>query len=243
MPLTLLKQSAIDRIWVGLNDAGALEAYRLGQFGFGPQHTQASRLDVGRTPVLDGSSARPNLAERETANAIAVYTWLEQLTPAQAADGQLWTSLCHMEFPVYCKSRWTISPSSVRSHWFVEGIGLAGLRRNAIARLWWAAYLTLQPSRDSELAFLRQDEPWTFLKVMFSNQDVYQGLMERSFGSDYTVRICVLEVLRVVQQDGGVISSELVTKLLKEANLQSSFRELGVLTPEELLALLRSAIR
>ena len=145
----------------------------------------------------------------------------------QARDTRLWAYLTHVTFPEYTRSRWPIpgeiqkARRSIADHWFVKGRGLASLRRNAIARLWWAARLTHKPWEMAGFEIFEQSDPYTYLRVLFSNQDVYQGLLERSYGSSRAIMMPVLEVIR---RRGIGVSSKFVTELTREVNLMCASR-------------------
>ena len=70
-------------------------------------------------------------------------------------------------------------------HWFISGKGLAALRRNAVARLWWAAHLTCAPwESDPKLAPFKNADRYFYTKVLLRSQQVFQDTIERDFGRD-----------------------------------------------------------
>jgi hypothetical protein len=99
-------------------------------------------------------------ASNDLENAIAIYEAFPNLNEAQAADQKLWTYLTHVTLRDYVQARWPLagSPEQIESdkdakaaavrsilwHWFASGNDRM-LRRNAIARLWWAVHLTRAP--------------------------------------------------------------------------------------------------
>lgn len=180
-------------------------------------------------------------------NSIRVHQWLRHLPRAAATDARLWTYLSHAEYFEYCRARWDV-PSDIEaarraivSHWFVGG-GRGGLRRNAVARLWWAAALTFAPwDMDSELDHWRKPDPYHFTRVLLSNQDVYQGVVERRFGSSLRVRILLLQA---IDEIGATAlpsgASRFVTAFLKGVNLLSAHTEIEGLPCDVAYARLRS---
>lgn len=243
MTLQVLTEAAVDRLRHRV-DGLVLTEYSSGQIQLNAADLRRTVIEPrGAAPLLEPGSGRQGLAGREVKNAVAVYEWLDALTPRQAADPRLWTTLCHVEFAGYCASRWKVTARSIKSHWFVDGVGLAGLRRNAIARLWWAVKLSRRPGPDHpSLGFLASRAEWSMLEALFANQDIYQGLMERSFGSDEIVRYSVLSVLDDARRAGQELTSDLVTKALKAVNLTCSYREVGVTDPQVLRGQLSAAI-
>lgn len=127
-------------------------------------------------------------------------------------------------------------------HWFVKGGGLGALRRNAIARLWWAAHLTYAPwTRDDRFASAKQDDPWYYTRILLANQDIYLGLIERSFGSD---RGIMLGALKVIGSDAKRrATSPFAKALTKEINLICSYRELGAMPFENMVSLIEETAR
>lgn len=225
-----------------------LAAYRSGpSFTFTDAEMLASQMMVESTPPeLDGRKHKQILAETEFENARRVYEYVGPIEEAGARDPRLWVALAHTVFHEYCRQRWRPPGdniekwrSAVCDHWFVEG-GLAALRRHAIARLWWAAHLTRQPTeQEAHLAAARTADEWHYTRLLLANQDVFQGLVERKFGSD---RGILLAALAVIGKDrAGRATSPFATALTKEINLTCSYRELGVLPFADLVLLLEEA--
>jgi len=206
-------------------------------------------LDTALGPGTEFPSLSGKKAADDVGDAIFVFNYLSDLKPSQAVDERLWTHLTHVTFADYCSRRWPVDTGRprekledhVRSHWFVQG-GRGGLRRNAIARLWWAAHLTVAPmENDDRLSeFLRgrweEEDRFRYTRVLLSNQDIYQGLIERRFGSSDRVRMITLEVLR--GDRGGSKSIGGVAKaVFKQLNLVSSYRELPCMPCEQIFEL------
>lgn len=150
-----------------------------------------------KAPDLDlNGQGRLNDAE----NALKIYAYLGRLTRTQAADLRLWVTLTHTIFWDYCLKRWPAAEKSsdyVLEHWFEKrGGGLAALRRNAISRLWWAAHLTVAPwERDSELNVFKSSDRARYTRVLLSQQQIFSDVIERSYGSNLRIRICLLDAL------------------------------------------------
>lgn len=190
-------------------------------------------LVVGKDPPKD-----------DTENAIAVHRFLPGLQPWDAADRRLWAWFCHGPYFEYSKARWEIPSNDdravehVRTHWFVDGAGLNALRRNAIARLWWAAHLTHAPwMREGLDSVRKRDDEYFFTRILLKNQDIYQGLVERLFGSDTKVLIAALQV--IAEDEKKRATSDFSPAFGKEVNLQAAFTQWGSLKYNDLVARMR----
>lgn len=70
-------------------------------------------------------------------NSELIFQALKDLTPADATDERLWTTLCLNQYKSYILARWpNISDGK---HFFCEG-NRSLTRDNGIARLWWARH-------------------------------------------------------------------------------------------------------
>ena len=139
-------------------------------------------------------------SEDEVDNAIKVYEYLGPLDRTQAADPRLWTTLTHTTFWDYCQRRWPAGkkgPEYILEHWFEKpGGGLGALRRNAISRLWWAAHLTVAPwDQDIELLHLKSSDRFKFTRVLLSQAQIFQDVIEREYGSNLRIRTLLLNSL------------------------------------------------
>ncbi len=204
--------------------------------------------------TLDVSDAIPELdpsVNADTENAIKVYEFLDNLDKTQASDKRLWIYLSHVTFRKYTIGRWEIKASAedltynseakrkaisyIAEHWFLSG-NARSLRRHSIARLWWAAYLTVAPwERDSEyFGELEDEDRYKYTRVVFSTQDIAQNLLERRLGWSDRILIAVLEYLR--QNPEVAQNREHMRNLVKELNLILGYRKLATLSFSELLA-------
>jgi hypothetical protein len=148
------------------------------------------------------AGTKQDVAAHDAENAILIYGYLGPLTRTQAADARLWTTLAHTTFWGYTRARWGEQDrqrltSAVLRHWFVpEGAGKAALRTQSISRLWWAAHLTHAPwEQDAELSVFKTADRFRFTRILLRRQQIYFDLIERNYGSDLRLRICVLDAL------------------------------------------------
>lgn len=205
--LHVLKKSCLLRLRAELKQSpDRVKRYSSGQpFELDPEKDLLrSVIEVPEQPPelrIDGGPS-----ECDGVNAERMYQFLPDLNPLMAADERLWAALAHREFMGYTLQRWpnTASPGYIIEHWFMDGRGLAALRRNAIARLWWAAHLTRAPwEHDPELKFLQKPDPYYFTRVLMASQQVSFDILERSFGSDLRLRTCFLSALDEKFREGA----------------------------------------
>jgi hypothetical protein len=220
------------------HDDRALEAYAgASPFpGISDADLMNTTIQVPDTPpqlVVAGHSRQERPAQ-DAENAILVYRYLETLTRTQAADPRLWVSLAHTTFFEYVKARWGVTDraglrKSVLGNWFLpRGQGKAALRRQAISRLWWAAYLTHAPWKENpELEVFKTADEFRFTRILFRQQQIYVDLIERNYGSDLRLRICLLDSLdkylvTVTRRDDlSREASKLLNLLLKHRQVAS----------------------
>jgi hypothetical protein len=120
-------------------------------------------------------------------NAIRIHKWLRALPASTAMEERLWACLAHVTFADYMRARWPAESDGVVSRRYLfDGSSFGALARHGIARLWWAGYLTHDPTRL---------DPYELTKTMFLRQDVQLALMDRAIGKCATVRTAVLEFL------------------------------------------------
>jgi hypothetical protein len=198
----------------------------------------------GRVPELlrpDGSAP----VEDDAKNAILVYKYLGPMTAEQAADRRLWSYLTHTDFRLYTYRRWG-EPKTlnvVRNRWFMRQ-GRQGLLGNAMARLWWGTHLTHAPwERDSYLESLGKEglDEFTYTRWLYKNQNIFQGVVARRFGSSLRLRIAFLEAMRRRASDFANLS-DLSEQVERRINLVCSYRELAELPFETLMSILEGMV-
>lgn len=201
----------------------------------------------GKIPTLNSDS--------DTENAIRLYEYYKPLNETQASDSRFWTYLAHVTFRSYVMSRWPFKYSyeetikdpilkqtainSVVDHWFISGNDRA-LRRHALARLWWAAHMTVRPwEKDPDyFSSIVNEDPYAYLKVLFSAEDIFQSILERKTYRDKRVFITLLEFLR--KNPKVIKSRSLFRGLMKELNLVCSVKKLSAMQFGDLYVLIES---
>lgn len=248
-PVPFLKQMYFTSLLGNLTNAQGREVYRAhDEFPVDPDGL------IRRTSIQWGEGSIPELEmpgcpERQRAgsdsnNSVRVHQALSDLTPMQATDQRFWGYLSHAPFFAYTKWRWPLAHASakggetetnqLRSRWF--GIGRGGLRRNSIARLWWAAHLTFAPWRSyPDLGHLESDDGYSLTRVLWSNQDVYQGILERSYGRSGVVRACALHTIRDYTREQSI--GQFAKPFMKAINILCKSTELSNLPGRDLTTL------
>lgn len=154
-------------------------------------------------------------------NSIEIFKQLSSLDKVQANDKRLWVSLTHTRFYNYVWQRWNfaseeISDDKIKDRYHFEGAGIDSRTGNAISRLWWTAKVTYNSKRSDEFELTR---------LIWEKQDLWTGLMERSF-STYP---------NVVQ---GFLEFYKLNKQLKEDEIRLMHRGLNAIGGVKMLPLL-----
>ena len=242
--LSILTTSAEAALLARLDSAAGIGIYRnADQFeDFRPSDLHETRVELPEgLPDLSMDIDLVHLRARSDAgNAERLFRSLSHLKPVYATDRRLWAAMCHGQYWRYTRWRFPGIPDGdraqtfIRSHWFVAGGGLGGLRRNAVARLWWAAYLTVAPwERDPALEFLSHPDRFHYTKILLSSQQVYQDVIERDFGSSLHLRICLLDAFGR-HRDAVSSADTLISRTCARLNLQLEYRHLLTLPPREM---------
>lgn len=207
-----------------------------------------SKIPILKTPKNDPASA-------DLENAIVLHSYYPNLDETQASDPRLWTYLSHVDFRRYTLARWGLkgAPKDIlkdgdskqkaitylQEHWFSTYNDLKGLRRNAIARLWWAAHLTYAPwERDPQFfSSLKKDDPYYYTRVLFQTQDIYQSVLERALGRSEHILISILDYLARNPEFSNVRNN--VRSLVKELNLVYGTKKIIALDQKQLATLIQ----
>lgn len=120
---------------------------------------------------------RGNSVADDCENSIALFSRFESLSPRLAAQETLWCCLCHsvLEFYKYTRERWKttdadVSAEKIRAHFF--GRIDSDLRtENALARLWWGAFV----SADNRF---RDDRRFRLTRVLWKNTMRFTDFMD-----------------------------------------------------------------
>jgi len=156
----------------------------------------ATEIEFGYFPLLLDEEGKP-LDDLSASKRI--FDCFGMLTPVQARDERMWTWLTHTHGYCYTRARWKINKLGtlkkpkefVTRRFFLTG-GVGGLSRNALARLWWFAYLTHDP---------QLSDPYEYTGMLLRNQNINVGLFERNLGKNPEI------VKRVVKHISAQVDS------------------------------------
>lgn len=166
----------------------------MGFFG-DKQFFKESRIE-GNPPELDADSD-------EFTNVTLFYdAFRDKLSPKQASNPYLWAYLTHFQYWDFATKRWAkegMSTDTIKQRFFcsfltrnAEG-NRVGFLRNAVARLWWMGYLTYQEER--------RGNPYELTKLLTSNSDITQQILERNFSMNRNVTMGILEAILEINND------------------------------------------
>lgn len=194
-------------------------------------------LESNNVDVSDIAPVLSPKAEDDATNAEKLFNYLK-ISPVQASDPRLWAYLTHVTFCEYVKARWPIDDDDkdkvqkVKDRWLATR-NSRSYERNAIARLWWAAYSTVAPW-ENDVYFKSlpdQSDRFVYTKVMFSKQDIATNLLDRRFGRSQHIIIAILEFIRTHKE---LETRNLYRSFFKEINLMLSYCKLMNLSLEQL---------
>ncbi len=133
--------------------------------------------------------------DTDAQNAKTIYSNLKNLTPTQAVNSELWAYMTHIKFATYMGTRWNVKNNSeekkletvIRQRYFANRNDSKGVCRNGIARLWWAGYWGYDESRQ---------DPFELVDIIFSQQEIYEHVSERSFNRNKNILLASLEAIK-----------------------------------------------
>lgn len=161
-------------------------------------------------------------------NAISLYENLTGMNETIASDPRLWTYLTHVKFWKYMKERWPVEElkrpqGRIIDRYHMKYLNLASLVRNGISRLWWYSHLTFDE---------RRKDKYELTRILLSKADIAVGILERTFGSNFNIRVALLEFLR----DNPVISDKEDSwrQLFIQVNLLGGVKNLPFLSKDDI---------
>ncbi|MCM3186378.1 DUF6339 family protein [Priestia megaterium] len=189
MKIHYLKDSSLDRLKsdiIANTERYSKNTPWLNEYFEGEDWSLVSKVVTNEIILKNSDSPRRHY---DADNAISIHKALD-LTITQAIDERLWAYLTHVTFWDYMKNRWNVSklekPKEVIKERYFFGGGDRRFTRNGIARLWWAAQITKDETRD---------DPYELTKILFTTQDIAQNLLERNFSRNTDLSKSILSVL------------------------------------------------
>jgi len=179
---------------------------------------QENPLIISNDLVLDPK------VDSDLENSIKIFDLFNGLDLVQANDRRLWVTLTHTTFFNYSRQRWFKdghSDKQIMRRFHFEGASLEARMRNSISRLWWAAKITYDSTRN---------DPYELTKLLWSKQDIYQNLVERSYGTYDSVVKGFLEFY----SEHGTLKEDQVRKLFTALNSIGGVKVLSVHSKNEI---------
>ena len=223
-----------------------LEDYYKDSIDYGEDATWALRVELeGELPELIPDRSA------DAFNAVALHSYLSGLDETQASGKRLWAYLAHVPFRSYVQNRWKLPAEledlpvsqdvrkkvsdSILLHWFINGNDSRALKRHSLARLWWAAHLTVAPwERSDEFASLRDEDRYVFTKFLLSNETLYTEVLERTIGNNRHILIALLQYFRLHPEQ---INRKYLRPIMKELNLISGVKKVALMGYDEVYQL------
>lgn len=172
-------------------------------------------------------------------NCIIITQHLSQLSPAEATDERLWTTLCFRELSKYVNVRWPLARAHnpvnyVNDHWFAKN-NRNRIRDNAISRLWWMGRIAnLVPGTTFE----------NVLDTLFFNSDYRSSLIERSSSaSALNVVAVILQISQKYFSTGHEYNRDSFRSFMKAVDMMGKRANLTSLDDETLNSLLEPLYR
>ena len=135
-------------------------------------------------------------------NAINLYQSAKNLPENVATNYHLWTALCHDAFYEYVQKRWGLETpddnsksTTIGERFFATTSRKSLYYGNAVARLWWSAYLTYDEKNTSD--------PFYYTKILFKAQQTQKDLFDQPFSMNRVVTKGMLSALEPIQQKKG----------------------------------------
>lgn len=259
--IKIFKQAHIRNMIEGLVTGETLHEY------FEPESVLPDGCEWESTVEFDGEKIELDLGEegcvveKDLNNSIKLYESMKGMTGVQASDSRLWTHMTHVELRDYVQKRWPLkvtldeinkmeslkkrTTSFILEHWFVNGTDRA-LRRNAVARLWWAVHLTTSPWEQFPERFAdlhTSDDPYKYTRTIYETQDIFQQVLERGLGREPIILVSILDCIERNKEADKLPTRKEVRFVMKELNLMSGIKNLALMPQNELRELLENLFK
>jgi len=163
----------------------------------------------GDFPIFDLVRDLQNPQETDFQNVVVLYSSLRTITESMATDERLWAGLALGQFWNYTQYRWfsngQFTVDTIRSHFYFGTGTKRSLTRNAIARLWWVARLSVDATRENEFEF-------TALLCEASSYII--DILERNTSNNPTIIHGFLEAILYIRSQGVTITRNIVRDLI-----------------------------
>ncbi len=184
-----------------------------------------ARVPIHLEPTASGA---PRGADRQ---ALCFYANLQGMTPAKAADPNLWAWFNHFALHRYGIARWprrgeTHLTQHIKLHWLTETRGTL-YESNIAGRTWWLADTCLKAERHGGGAF----DAAQALALFSGMAERYHYAMRFGFMRNPQV---TAEYVRLLLHEAQGINSKGIRLLIQQINHEAGVRLIDSLSPEQL---------
>ena len=242
----VLTNDGLNRLERGASLKDCQEKYLEGSFLFEKKELYL-QVSIPEKAKLALKNPVKNASKCDSENAAVLYDALYMITESEASDVRFWAYLAHSPLYDYMKRRWAIPADSdsaegvISRRWlFMADTRPRALMRQGLSRLWWGAHLTRAPWEiDDFFLPVKKRDPFHYTKLLFEDQDVFEGLLGRSFGRDRRLLICVLEQIYRDKKLRG--NRDRFRDFMRKINLTCVHTVLGISDFEDLMTIMKDA--
>lgn len=172
-------------------------------------------------------------------NMVLIYDGMRDLSPAQATDERLWSTLSLHHFSQYTKARWPIPQTQdsekiarhIIDHWLCDSSVRTRIRNNSISRLWWMGHIV---TGINELPIDVTSE------ILLNNSDYRASLLERSTSaSSHNAVLAILAITREAFLQDIEFNRNSFRNFMKQVNFHAGRSNFAAMSVEQLIDLLR----
>ena len=174
-----------------------------------------------------------NNPKHDYENAKIIFDAMKNLPVIYAREESFWCYLTHFEYWDYMKKRWYKENTDICSRYFFKdksssneiSISSISYTRNGISRLWWGAYIVYNEDLDN---------PYEYLTELFSSQDLFVGICERSISKNKKLVTSILKMVRKHKLNTLKNNTKIMRECLKEINFVSAITMFEILNYDEI---------
>lgn len=204
---SLFREKYVEDLRRRVENGEIVDYYKSDSFEYDKEQVLFTRLIAAPASLELLSPEDGNFNDAE--NAKLIFQAYKELTPLQASNVNFWAYLAHVDlYPYMCK-RWSRvkdgtakNPSQyILDHWFISSPTQSNLLRHGLAGLWWAAYLSFDPSRE---------DPFELTDILYTQLD----LATRTLGTYKLARHkpAVIGVLEFIKENDELFREKFEAK-------------------------------
>lgn len=228
----ILKESSYNQLisqFRDLTESQVLKEYTKESFSFQENALVETDLIVENPISLDLSN---RTGADDFQNAISLFETFSQLTPAEATDAKLWTTLAHYDCWGYMRKRWPAEVNSAKSNkeyieqrYFIKSINSKNLLRHGISRLWWMVYLTYNDGGSN---------PYELTEEVFSMLDYTTHLLSGVQGRNRNFSRAILKFVIKNKELFEKYKESRVRFVLRKLNYMAGYKVFSVLPENDI---------